>query len=791
MDWRCIGISYAPPTEQTPRKTSHGDIHTSSAYPFDTPSDNAKPPKYQRWQYIVGVNPEDQAYYLHLLEGSANTGNVINTKPLSIVDKEAPLPRYYSESIDADYPNETLKKRTEAYKQPTLDHSVTPSLDTWLNYIAVKSRELVANFQRNALGLPESLLARISYKQELEVATQSCELLSKLSYIVQKTSSVHWRDTKTNAGIAYMFVIILFYKGVIIPEFDHVLDTVKWIKTWSNDYLRINDIEHNLSVEVHRAVSLEPVFWEYMTGVLLQSKMTHARFLKVTQFFLKHLTESLDDTNRDTVENSIIILLTECILPRLLLSGHYDIAVNIIRQWLGYNIFGSIGRPHFGIMSRHYLLYDLLSVNKECPVDRGLLLDLCELVDEMLMTREGNTELGYLGPLDYCNVNPVDTVPFIPVPLSNSNITSLLLRILDLLGSQSIDRCSSESKWYNFVNAIVIKTQCSLNLQTLLLLHVFIARPKSMLISHLLMLACGSKEVAKLLLALHVNRADLWATYCFMGLDTDEAYRDSIEVFPCHYPLLVAYTTFCLERGIPTKQAIEYIVDSLDKKATKSSETLGSIIPSKDCALVLLWTLNNADYLTMRGYMRQWKLKVSKLREQDLVHVLKAVCLMPGLKMGHKMAEYIIGLYSNNEKLCTIYVKYCIGRANRPAIRRMLSREMVLSQLSMATRHIEQIVNYSLGGRVYTASVRLMLLSRMDTCQTPVHLILHEPMPFQLPHVRLLVYILENTPRGCDALDLVVKHAGFAKVLWLILFKHLLASSDIVKEDMEMHGINT
>ncbi|GFE55716.1 amidohydrolase, putative [Babesia ovis] len=800
MDWRSIGSSFTPAIESKRQ-------YQPPKCPFETVTGDAKPPKYQRWQYIVGVDLEYQAYILQKLDENYSTGSrsaTVPKGPLAITDRDTPLCRYYTEGNRLYDGGDTLKKRTESFRELTLDASVVPSLDSWLSYTRIKAAELVANLQHNDAGVPESMLPRISQHQEREVAMQTCELLHKLCTIIKKTRVVQWKHSEDSSALAYLFTILLFYKKFLVPDFDHVLDAVKWIKTWSNDYIRINDLRPELGVDLHRSVSTEPVYWEYISGIVLRAKMPHSRFLKVTQFFFNHLVALLRGPDRDKVERSIVVLLTECIIPRCLLSGHHDLGINTVRHWLEYTLFNNNGCSNFGNLLMHDVLHSLGIVQRDSCADKALLMDLCDAVDAMLQQSNGKMELGYLSPLDYCKVAPFDInkAPFPPIKLTLENSTELLFRILELFGSESVDRHRSNAKWYNLVKSVVIDTECSRNFRILLLLHAVIARPKSKLLCHLLMRSCNSKELSKKILGLNTDYPELWTSYANLTAniaDAHEVYKQSVAVFPDNHVLMLSWVMFTLEhRPCDLAESTKALHDALEIEDLRDNlcdqhnfdRLLCAITPSKECATAVLWTLSNRDRLGDVHYRNAWNQKVASLSEYDMIYIFKLVYVICPFKTTQKLGDYILGMHGNNEQLIALHLRYNIARGNKPAIQRLLSREHIAPLVSLATRHIHSFCCYPVDANVFASPARLMLLSRLDKTQRILKACLDDPMPFNLPHVRLVAYVLEHTPKSCDGIDLVSRHGGFSKALWLILLKHLLASSEMINEDMTMHGVN-
>ncbi|ORM40379.1 uncharacterized protein BXIN_2188 [Babesia sp. Xinjiang] len=803
MDWRSIGSSFTPSLEAK-------ESHTSSKYPFEVVRDDVKPPKYDRHQYVVGIPLEYQEIVLDTLHETTRsvTGKRETTnRPLAIPDVYVPLNRYYGKGSRLSSDDELVKRKVESFKELSLDHSVTPSLDVWLQYIRAKAAELIAIMQHNDEGIPEWMLARITEEQEVEVALQNCELLCKLSGIVKRTRQLEWRGINGNEALAYMFTIVLFYKKFVIPDFNDVLDAVKWIKTWSNDYIRINDLRHELPVDLHQTVSTEPLYWEYISGVVILAKMPHNNFLRVAQFFMNHLHKMSDmELLRDKIEKSVVVLLTECILPRLFSTGHYALGVNLVRHWLAYNLFHNNSCANFGNLSKHYLLHSLAIVQRECCVDKGMLMDLCDAVDSKLLeTTNDRVELGYLKPLDYCTVEPIEIekLPIFPLRLSSVNTKELLFRVLELFGSESLYRVSSWSKWYNFVKSVMLDTDSSKNFRILLLLHAIIARPSSKTLADLLIRACNSKDISKKILHLHMNHAELWESYASSTTNISDAqgvYKEAIEVFPDYYPLLVSWVIFSLEHA---HDSLEEAVRSLRSRlnmhqhdnstvtdnADDYDDILRLMIPSHVCAAAIAWTLSNKHVLHESHYRAVWRKMVEPLNECEMTQLLKVVCHSVPPKSAQKLADFIVSVYGNNEIIVALYVTYSISKGNKPAIKRLLTREHTIPLISLASRHIERFASYARGAGVYDCTSRLMLLSRSETGVCALRSIIEGPMPFNVPKVRVLLYILANTPKTCDRIQLVSKNCAFSKALWLILVKHLPASSEIMIEEMRSYGV--
>ncbi|GBE61401.1 primosome assembly protein, putative [Babesia ovata] len=805
MDWRSIGTSFVPSLEEKPSYTS------AQPLPLLTEKGNDKPPKYSRWQYVVGVASEDQSVLLQKLEESKEgsvRGDSRHTQPLAILDTTTRKTRYYDSPSCMSDGNGIIKERTKSYKELTLDPTVTPLLDAWLRYIRAKAGELVLKLQNNKAGVPESMLTRLTITQELEVAAQNCELLHKLSGIVKVTGNLEWCGVKDSAAVAYMFIAILFYKKMLVPTFDEVLDAIKWIKTWSNDYLRVDQLRHELTTHMHRLVSTEPVYWEYMSGTVIQAPMEHSRFLKVASVFFNHLTRmaDMDIAPRDNIEKSMVVLLTECFIPRLLASGYHDVAVNVIRHWLAYNMLGNNSCDVFANISKHDLLHSLSIVQRQSNVDKIALMDLCEAVDAFL--KESNqsqrVELGYLKPLDYCQVGPVDVVqlPIKVFKLSKQNSNELLFRILELFGSESVDRLPSDSRWYNFVKSTVVNTFCARMFRALVLLHAVVVTPEVKILSCLLMRACQRKEISKKILQLNIKDPDLWATYAATTTDVAESqivYKEAVGVFPSHVPLLVEWLMFCLEHDSErVNEALISLRKELDGiRGTQAStsadnhahcDVLDAITPSRACGAALVWLLVNRHRLHEQRYITDWRAMVYGLREYEVWVVLRALCLCAPPKLAQQLAEPIVRTYRNNETITALYVEHCIARVDKPAIRRLVSDYLMRPFVSMATRHIAHFTNCS-RGKNFDGGIRLMLLSRVDLSGNVLRSIVEEPMPFKLPSVRILLHALKNTARTCDTVQLVAKHCSFSKALWLILAEHLPASSNIIEEDMRANGI--
>ncbi|CDR95411.1 hypothetical protein, conserved [Babesia bigemina] len=805
MDWRSIGTSFVPSLEEKPSRTS------AQPLPLLEDNGNDKPPTYSRWQYVVGVASEDQSVLLQKLEeskeGSVRGGNR-HAQPLAILDTTTPKARYYENQVCWSDENGVIKERIKSFKELTLDPTVAPSLDAWLRYIRAKAGELVLKLQGNKTNVPECMLTRLNIAQELEVAAQNCELLHKMSGIVKLTGNVEWCGVQDTAGIAYMFILILFYKKMLIPTFDDVLDTVKWIKTWSNDYLRVDQLRHELTTHTHQLVSTEPVYWEYMSGIVIQTPMEHGRFLKVTSVFFNHLSRmaDMDIAPRGKIEKSIVVLLTECFIPRLLASGHHDVAVNVIRHWLAHNMLGSNSCDVFANISKHYLLHSLSIVQRQCNLDKSALMDLCDAVDAFLKEtgQSQQVELGYLKSLDYCQVDPVDVVqlPIKPFKLCNDHANELLFRILELFGSESVDRVPSNSRWYNFVKSTVVNTRCAKTFRTLLLMHAMVVTPEVKIFWCLLMRACQRKDISKKILQLNMKDPDLWATYAAITTTVSEAkvvYEEAVGVFPNHFPLLVAWLMFCLEHDRENADgALTSLKRELDSRCgtqtsapeheSAQSNALGAISPSRACATVLVWMLGNRGRLHEKRCIAEFKSMVFVLSEYDVGVVLRAACLCMPPKIAQQLAEPIVRTYPNNETITALYVEHCIARVDKPAILRLVSDYLVRPLISMATKHMAQFAD-CLRNKNYDGGIRLMLLCRVDLSGNVLRSIIEEPMPFKLPSVRILLHALKSTARTCDTVQLVAKHCAFSKALWLILAEHLPASSNIIEEDMKANGI--
>ncbi|GIX64204.1 primosome assembly protein, putative [Babesia caballi] len=805
MDWRSVGASFNPAAEEKQQYTP------PQKQPFEATNDDRRPPKYTRWQHVVGIAPEDQELVLHKLHETGDRADGRregDKRTLAIVDSAEPTQRYYVEQNRVKDGDELAQERIKSFKGLSLDPKVTPSLDAWLRYIKAKAVELIAKMQQNRAEVPEWMLKRISEAEELEVAAQNCELLHKLSGIVKRTRQLEWHGIQDSAALAYLFAAILFYKKLLQPEFDDVLDAVKWIKTWSNDYLRIRDLRHELGVNLHQAVSTEPVYWEYLVGVMMQAKVDHGRFIKVVSAFMNHLKSAMgaDGAPRARVEQCIVVVLTECVIPRLLASGHYDLAVNLVRHWLAFNLLNDRSCSNFGNRSKHYLLHSLGILHADCGVDKEALMDLCDAV-EAYLTESGRgqeVELGYLKPLDYCQVKPLNVVeaPFVAVKLGEKNAEELLFRVLELFGSESVDRLGSRSRWYNFVKAAVVPTNCAKLFRTLLLLHALIARPGAKVLSHLLMHACNSKEIAKKILKLNVNEPELWTSYATLATDVSDAqvvYKESIAVFPSHIPLLVSWLVFCVECAVDDMgEALDALRSKLEagkeELAGSRGDTGGfdavleAMTPSSNCAAVLVWTVANRHNLHDAQYRAEWENAMASLSECDAAFVQRLVYKVVPSRAAQRLAGSVVKMHGNNETIVAMHVAHCLARGNQAAVKQLVAAEAMRPLLSMASKHLECLTACARGASFEGGPVRLMLLCRVEPRGDALRASIEEPMPFKLPSLRILQYAL-STQRTCDAIQLVTKGCPYAKALWLILTEHLPASSEVIEGEMRSYGV--
>lgn len=799
MDWRSIGSSYTPALEAREVDAST----TAQPYALKQPNDNAKPPKYNRWLYVVGISQEDQEAVLEALEEVAGNGSRGSAKKpeLAIQDITEQPKRYYTVENGAELETEIIQERTMSLKNLQLDPCVTPSMDAWLRYIRAKASELVAKLQHNKHNVPEWMLARITEDEELIVVTQNCELLHKLSSIYKRAGQLEWRGKTSNAAVAYLFTIILFYKKLLVPKFDNVMDAVKWIKSWSNDYIRINGLRHEIPVNIHQAVSTEPVYWRYIASTIMTAKLTHNRFTKVINFFFRHLRGMMDmeGAPRDNIEKSIVVILTECLIPRLLAAGYEGLAVNIIRSWLGYNLFNDYSCANFGHISQHYLLYNLSLLRQKPCVDKKVLLDLCDIVDADI--ESDNVD----DAVDYCRIKAMDLndLPVDAIVLSTRNLEELIFRLLELFGSKSIDRVGSRSRWYNFVKSFVFNTKSAQRFLTLMLLHCIIAIPNAKILLQLLVGVCNSKDVSKKILQLHVGDPDLWTSYALLETDESHAslvYKEAMQVFPNHIPLWIAFFMYKLHQSPESQDAlIDDMRTKLEEHANDEENAnhkdiyqavLDRITPSKKCADAIVYSVKEKYSLHEAECRAKWNALVGVLNECELVLLLKVICKCVPTRTAQKLAEYIVKSYSNNEDIVATNVEYAIARTNKNIIRRLLVNESTHSRLSMATKHLACFVKYTDDTMLDCAGVRLRLLGRVDDRGDALRSVIEEPMPFKIPNVRALYDMLEKIKTKYDPIRVITNNCPFSKALWLKLTEHLPASSSIIEDEMIAYGIN-
>lgn len=784
MDWRSIGASFTPALEE---KKDHVPAPTQS-FVFSAKDDDRHPPKYERWQYIVGIVKEDQDLVLEKLQEATPYYTRHNARDhvMAISDNGYATKRYYA-CVDVADEAEVNKERVKSFKNLSLNPRDIPSVDLWLKYIKAKGDELIIKLQNNQHDIPEWMLPRLTKNQDMKVISQSCELLHKMSNIYKHSMKVEWRGKQDMSGIAFIFTIFLFYKKLIVPDFEEALDAVKWMKTWSNDYIRINELRHEIPVDVHQEVSIEPVYWNYVSSVLMAAKMVHGRFMKVITFFFNHLTIQLERNreSKEKIQKCIIILLTECLIPHLLMAGYTDVAVNLVRNWLAVNLYKDNRCSNFGNLGKHFLLYDLASLQGVDSANKNVFMDLCDVVDGLVAAGDySETEV------DMCRIKPisVEELPVKAIRFDGDNLKELHFRLLELFGSQSLNRLSSNSRWYNFSKAFFVKSESSRRFLTLMLLHSLIAMPKTKILYHLLMDECSSNEISKKVLQLNMDNPGLWKSYAMLEKDQKKAkviYNDAIGVFPHHVPLLLGSfmnSMECSPENVdkPLEELREVTesmyIDSEDeyKEADdRYEEEFECMMPSRRCAEAVLYTVTEKNNLSEKRHLSRWKALVAVLKEYEACLVLKVICNWVPVKQGHRLAEHIVKLYGNNEEIVATYVKYAIGRASKSWIKHIIADYTIQSRLSIATRHLECFTRYAEDTLFDWSSTRLMLLCRVDDTGEILTSIFEDPMPFRVPHVRALLYILGRARTKYNPVELVTQNCPASKALWLKLTEHL------------------
>ncbi|KAK2197593.1 hypothetical protein BdWA1_000595 [Babesia duncani] len=747
MDWKRIGVSFS----------ESQSLETALGIPEDKDL-KVRTFRYKRWRYVIGIDPRLQHEVLKQLQDSEHpepSGGISRVKSLEDTcigigsnvkrtslehlegfgrdyqGEDEHVLRYYEDVVIVEDPG-IVNLRKRAFSNVFTSDGLSNNVSLWLEYIKKKCIETIVSMHRHGDIVPFCMLPKLSHEQELHVVEQILLVLSKLSQVL-KGGELHWLDYNPSTAIAFYFCLVLYFKRLYLKNFDPLIGCCKWLKTWSNDYLRLEGIPILIPTMYHQQVSNESIFWQYIGTHLLHENLSHKVFNKIWNAFFSHLKER--SIHSEQVQRSILVLLTEAYIPRLIL-GNVSQAVHVTRKWLAFNLFNDTIGSSFGHLDHCSILCSQhFGINKD-------LLDLATAVQVWIKEQPQSDQ-------DLC-VLPYDNIDHEPIAFSSKVKVEFINRILDLFGSRPGRHCTCKSRWYNFTIATITPSARNTCFRVLLLLHILISGHESQeYYGSLLMESCGNLQISRHICKVLLTSSYVWARYAI--LVSESAPLEAIGILQeCRRTW--AHDVYILKALVRLGLRVDFysasnedtiiaLLKALEIETVtvssvllflKEKETHNGIL-TRGGALALALIYNLKQELESGACIQTIQSLALELHPLDVIVLLKAigphigtrvVCLISGLLPAHgtdeDFVEYALGILSTfPNRVCQVLQSW-------------LYRD--LYHVPLAFKACEILQEYTLDSNYDSSPVKLGVITMWRGSGA---LDLNLELPFKIPRVRI------------------------------------------------------
>ncbi|AFZ80818.1 hypothetical protein BEWA_002250 [Theileria equi strain WA] len=558
----------------------------------------------------------------------------------------------------------------------------------------------------------------------------TCQTILKELHSFAMANKKRWIDTSDSGDyydLAFLFILIIHFKNALHKNFNVLNFTWGWRKRWSNDLLNTSECIYDFPVKLHTKVSSEPIFWQYIASQLFRCCNSIRNFVEYFSGYTDcimgeredikkrcrdctHLNDSktgiLPDNRKidksmkqDTV---MLILITESFLPKLLELGLYSTLLKAIQFLLGINIFGFSSIDHICTLGGYMELTTLRgSDSAVVKISKLISQHVGTFFNPKSLYGTVNTSIA-----DFSIIENKNLFTYIDHVFSWEALAELILRILDILGSSSLDRLKSSSRWYNFVRAL--PNGANLHGCILLLLSNLIIYNPDSLVYHKLLIQELAKEdlilrkknvkglsesrltILKEVVRMHHDQAAIWTAFLSYDRDLD-AISNAIKIFPHCLPLYGLY----IYRGVLQEKNVDAQFDTLRTQFKLDIDNVkwdcfsinNTHAISRVTAVCIAWVYKHKDRSISNAPF------IHLLSEFDLKYIVNMLVSIHKGKSVLKHLECLLYHYPNSNTTCIAYTRVVLERSTRDRLKRTLGTDLLQAQRPRVSRQLERFIS--------------------------------------------------------------------------------------------------